>query len=67
MEQRLTDLEIRLTHLEAALETLDRTVIRQQEAIDGLRMQVERLTAQVRELAPSPVAPIDEERPPPHY
>ena len=67
MEQRMTDLEVRLTHQEAAIEALDCTVVRQQQVIARLRERVEWLTEQVRELAPSPVAPASEETPPPHY
>ncbi len=63
----MTDLEIRLTHQEAAIEALDRTVVEQQRVIERLRERVERLTEQVRELALSPVAPVSEETPPPHY
>ena len=67
MEQRMTDLEIRLTHQAAAIEALDRAVVQQQQVIERLRERVERLTEQVRELTPSPVAPASEETPPPHY
>ncbi|HQU15838.1 MAG: hypothetical protein B7Z66_03285 [Chromatiales bacterium 21-64-14] len=67
MEKRVIDLEIRVTHQEAVLETLNRVVVEQQQAIDQLRAQHGRLMELVRELAPSPVTPASEEPPPPHY
>lgn len=67
MEQRVTDLEIRVTHQEAALETLNQAVVQQQQGIDRLQAQLERLMELVRDLAPAPVAPASEEPPPPHY
>lgn len=67
MDSRLTDLEIRLTHQEAAVETLTRTVLHQDQALAELRAQLQALARQLRELAPSNVASQDEEAPPPHY
>ncbi len=67
MESRITDLEVRLTHQEAALEELTHTVLEQDRVIADLRTELEYLKSLLRELAPSPVAPASEETPPPHY
>lgn len=67
MESRLTDLEIRLTHQEAALEELTHTVLEQDRLIVDLRGELEYLKGLLKDLAPSAVAPASEETPPPHY
>ncbi|HKJ09363.1 MAG TPA: SlyX family protein [Gammaproteobacteria bacterium] len=67
MEQRITDLEVRLSYQEAAIDELTRTTLAQQQAIESLRAEVEQLKSLLRELAPSAVAPASEETPPPHY
>lgn len=65
MEERLTDLEIRLTHQEAAVDELTKTAIDQARQIGTLKERIERLEAAMRESAQSgPEAP---EPPPPHY
>lgn len=67
MESRLTDVEIKLAHQEAALDELTRTVVHQDQTIAELRAELQALARQLRELAPSNVATPDEETPPPHY
>lgn len=67
MESKLTDLEVRLAYQEASLEELTHTVVRQDQTIAELRAEVEALARQLRELAPSNVASMEEETPPPHY
>jgi len=67
VESRLTDLEIRLTHQEAALEELTHTVLEQDRLIVDLRGELEYLKGLLKDLAPSAVAPASEETPPPHY
>jgi len=66
-EQRLIDLEIRLTHQEATLLTLNEVVAEHQRTIDQLRKHVEGLQRHLREAAGSNVAAPWEEMPPPHY
>ncbi|MEJ2686244.1 MAG: SlyX family protein [Gammaproteobacteria bacterium] len=67
MEQRITDLEVRLSYQEAAIEELTRTTLSQSQAIEGLRAEVDQLKSMLRELTPSAVAPASEETLPPHY
>jgi SlyX protein len=67
MESRLTDLEIRLTHQEAALEEMSLAFIRQEREIEELRDEVKRLQRQLLALGASNVASEAEETPPPHY
>jgi SlyX protein len=67
MENRVTELEIRLTHLEDTIEVLNRTIIQQHAEIDTLQLQVSNLEKKLKASQSSPVALESEETPPPHY
>lgn len=67
MDDRLTDLEIRLAYLEAAIDELTQTVQRQQRALAATEEQLEFVKALLSELSPAAVRPLSEETPPPHY
>ncbi len=67
MENRVTELEIRLTHLEDTIDVLNKTIIKQHDAIDLLQLQVSLLEKKVKASQSSPVAHESEETPPPHY
>lgn len=67
MENRVTELEIRLTHLEDTIEVLNRTIIQQHAEIDMLQLQVSNLEKKLKASQSSPVALESEETPPPHY
>ena len=67
MEDRITELEIRLTHIEDTLDILNKTVIDQHNLIDQLQMQVSILEKKLKAAAASNIALESEETPPPHY
>ena len=67
MESRLTDLEIRITHQETALEEMGTTLTKQQKQIQALLADIATLQRQLRDLTPSNIAAPHEETPPPHY
>ncbi len=67
MENEITDLQIRLTHQESTLETLNQVIIDQQRAIDQLTLSVEQLNERMRAMADSNIADQSQETPPPHY
>ncbi len=67
MENRVTELEIRLTHLEDTIEVLNNTIIKQHDEIDLLQLQVSQLEKKIKASQSSPVALESEETPPPHY
>ena len=67
MESRVTELEIRLTHLEDTIEVLNKTIIKQHNEIDLLQLQVSQLEKKIKASQSSPVALESEETPPPHY
>ena len=65
MEPRITDLEIRITHQESAIDELTRTVLRQEELISKLQLELKNIRSQVNDV--SIIALASEETPPPHY
>ena len=67
MENRVTELEIRLTHLEDTIDVLNKTIIKQHGEIDTLQLQVSQLEKKIKASQSSPVAHESEETPPPHY
>jgi uncharacterized coiled-coil protein SlyX len=62
MESRLTDLEIRYTHLERQVAELSEVVFEQQRAIDALLRQLTATKAEIAQLS----EPVANEKPP-HY
>ena len=68
MESRITELEIRLTHLEDTIEVLNKTIIMQHNDIDILQLQVTLLDKKLKAAqSTSSIAHESEETPPPHY
>lgn len=68
MDERLTELEIKLSFCEDLLETLNATVIRQQQQIDRLQAEVRRLREQLAAVDPADGAPRTlRDELPPHY
>ena len=66
MEDRLTELEIKIGFSEDILEALNRTVFRQQQQIDQLQRDLRTLRQQLQAAMPAePNNPGDEI--PPHY
>ena len=67
MENRVTELEIRMTHLEDTIEVLNSTIIKQHDEIDHLKLQVSALEKKLKATQATIIAPESEETPPPHY
>lgn len=66
-DTRAETLEIRLSHQEAAIDELTRTLLRQEQMLREQAQAIEKLEVQLRSLAGAPVAPAEDETPPPHY
>ena len=69
MEQRIDNLEIKLTHAESTIESLNTTVFEQQKQIDDLKHQIEIIKEYIQSIGKqmSQIATPGEEPPPPHY
>lgn len=66
MNDKITDLEIRLTYQESVLQELNDVIVKQQDQIDALIIEIRRLRQQL-EAGAEFVRPQSEETPPPHY
>lgn len=62
MDSRLTDLEVRYTHLERQVAELSEVVFAQQRTIDGLVRQLTATKAEIAQLTPQAA-----NEKPPHY
>lgn len=67
MNDRVAELEIRLSFQDKALQDLNDVVVRQQREIDRLANEVDALKARLHATMPSLIATEAEETPPPHY
>jgi len=67
MDDRITDLEIHVTHLSRTVGELNEVVYLQQQTIVRLEAELKGLREQVQAGAPSPVRNPEDEEPPPHY
>ena len=66
MENRITDLEIKISYTEDMVEELNRTIYRQQQQIDFLINEIRNLRDQVQRAAPQEQRSLRDEIPP-HY
>lgn len=68
MEERLTELEIKMSLAEDLVDELNRTVYRQQQQIDLLQAQLQLLYTQMQAGTPGPAEPRNlRDEIPPHY
>ena len=67
LETSIVELETRVAFQEHTLLALNDVVTRQQQQIETLVREVQALTDRLRAAVPSPVGPLEDEKPPPHY
>lgn len=67
MDDKITDLEIRLTHQEAAIEEINTVLLKQHSQLVSLIADIEILQKQLRDMSESNIADQSQETPPPHY
>jgi len=67
IEERLIELETKLAYQDDTLEQLNQIVIKQQDELAILTLAMQKINDQVKQMAPSNIASIDQEAPPPHY
>ena len=66
-DDRLTNVELLMTHLQHDFEQLSQVVFRQQAELDGLRKQLVLLDSRVVTLTEGPEVRDPQEEKPPHY
>ncbi|MFW5453049.1 SlyX family protein [Thioalkalivibrio sulfidiphilus] len=67
LEARVMELETRLAHQEDLLQSLNLTMIEQQQRIDSLQLQMEGLRQRLAAVIENPLMDPNQEPPPPHY
>lgn len=69
MENRITDLEIKLMHAESHIDSLNTTAFEQQKQIDDLTRQIEIMKEYIKGIGKqmNQIADSGDEAPPPHY
>jgi len=67
MENRIIELETRLSYQDYTIAELNEVVTRQQRQIDQLETAVHALRSHIKQQESSGLARADEELPPPHY
>ena len=67
MEEKLIDLEIRLTHQENHIEELDKIIYQQQKTIDSLSERLSDLEKRLKTATENNILSQADEVPPPHY
>ena len=66
-EDRIAELEMKLTFQDNLLEELNQALVEQQFVIDKMQIQLRYLANKLKDIQPSNVASQAEETPPPHY
>ena len=67
IEKHAVEMETRLAFQEQTLQALNDVVTRQQREIEKLFREVQALKDRLCAASPSPVGPLEDEKPPPHY
>ncbi|PCI50514.1 MAG: SlyX protein [Moraxellaceae bacterium] len=67
LEDKIVDLEIRLSHQDDMLLSLNDVIVSQQQQIALLEKQVQHLGRQMTAVRQSDPGPMIEDSPPPHY
>lgn len=67
LEERMTELEVRLSFLEEALESLSDTVARHERSLDGTHALLAALRSELHSLRSGLGGTPAEDPPPPHY
>lgn len=67
MQDDIIDLQTRVVFQDGVIEELNQAALRQQQQIDALHQQVERLNTRLEVFQQEAMEPPDQEPPPPHY
>ena len=67
LEQRIAELEMKVTFQETVIEVLNQALIEQQFILDKMQLQLRYVVNKMKDMQPSNIASQAEETPPPHY
>ncbi|HED35904.1 MAG TPA: SlyX family protein [Gammaproteobacteria bacterium] len=66
-EDKLIDLEIRLTHQEDHIQSLDKVIYEQDQLISSLIKKVRQMDHKLKSVGDENILSSEDEAPPPHY
>ena len=67
LEEKLIDLEIRLTHQEDHIQALDKIIYEQDQLLAALTEKIKQLDYKLKSAGNENILSADDEKPPPHY
>ena len=67
LQDRLAELEMKISFQEQTIEDLNQALIEQQFVIEKMQLQLRHLANKFKDMRPSNIASMAEETPPPHY
>ena len=67
LQEKIVDLEIRLTHQEDHILSLDKIVYEQDKLLSALLEKVKQMDEKLKSTGENNILSADEESPPPHY
>ncbi len=67
LEERIAELEMKITFQDNLLEELNHALVQQQFVIDRMQVQLRHVATKLQDMQPSNIASQAEETPPPHY
>lgn len=67
LENRITELEMKVAFQEQLLEELNQALVQQQFDMDRMQLQLRYIANKLKDFQPSNIASQAEETPPPHY
>lgn len=67
LENRITELEMKVAFQEQLLEELNQALVQQQFDMDRIQLQLRYMANKLKDFQPSNIASQAEETPPPHY
>ena len=67
LENRITELEMKVAFQEQLLEELNQALVQQQFDMDRMQLQLRYIANKLKDFQPSKIASQAEETPPPHY
>lgn len=67
LEERIAELEMKITFQDNLLEELNHALVQQQFVIDRMQVQLRHVATKLQDMQPSNIASQVEETPPPHY
>lgn len=67
LEERIAELEMKITFQDNLLDELNHALVQQQFVIDRMQVQLRHVATKLKDMQPSNIASQAEETPPPHY